>query len=445
MVARKPMAVVLTTMFYELWDNEPVKEIVDFIRQLDPEIPIILGGPKIYRYCQLNPELEHQNLYFQKLGADIYIIEEKGLETLALTVEALVNATAQSLAKVPNLAIKDPDGSFIRTRQIRETAHLADQEIDWKQFAGEMSCHTGYLQTTRGCSFHCSFCNYPKFCSAMEFKPLDFIKKEMRDLKSLGIELLFFTDDSFNVPLARFKTILRMMITEDFRFNWSGFIRASNLDREAIDLMAESGALSVFLGLESGDQQILNNMNKSAKVENYARSIDGLNAAGIKTFPSLIVGFPGETRESVLNTTTFMEAHPTTFYDVNLYFYDRMTDIATKESKYEIKGEQYSWQHKTMNWKDAISWKKYMIKSIRNSLYAPQLPFFIPMMMQEGYSVSSIRKMIGALNQAMQLSLKDPSAVQLDDVVQKISLIVVGELCANNRRNGAGKVTPIRA
>ncbi len=425
----RPTAVVITTMFYELWDNKPVREIIDFIRQLDPEVPIVLGGPKIYRYCKLNPDEDQQNRYFQKLGADIYVIEEKGLETLSLVADVLKSGTLAPLLNVGNLAIKGPDGHFTQTKKCEEVTSLADHVIDWKQFSKEITCRTGYLQTSRGCRFRCRFCNYPKFFSSMESKPLEFKKKEMCDLRDLGIGLLFFTDDSFNIPLPHFKAILKMMIKEKFNFSWSSFIRASNLDQEAIELMAESGALSVFLGLESGDQKILDNMNKAAVLNNYAKSIDGLNLAGILSFASLIVGFPGESRNSVMNTVSFMENHPTTFYDVNFYYHDKLADVNAMAAEYGITGEQCGWKHKSMTWQEAIQWKEYMIDNIQSSIYAPKLCFYIPMMLQEGYSLGLIKHLLVYLNKMMQTSRMSVSYIEQKNIVEYLRKNIHDSIC----------------
>src|SRR5580692_8915848 len=76
-----------------------------------------------------------------------------------------------------------------------------------------------------------------------------------------------FVDDTFNVPLPRFKKLLRMMIDKAWGFEWISFFRCSNADEEAFDLMARSGCIGVFLGIESGDQTILEYMDKHAKVE----------------------------------------------------------------------------------------------------------------------------------------------------------------------------------
>ena len=99
---------------------------------------------------------------------------------------------------------------------------------------------------------------------------LETIEKELDSLKRLGyIKNLVFIDDTFNVPLPRFKDICRLMIEKDYQFNWFSYFRCSNSDEEAIELLAKSGCKGVFLGIESGSPTILKNMNKAATTEKY--------------------------------------------------------------------------------------------------------------------------------------------------------------------------------
>ena len=112
-----------------------------------------------------------------------------------------------------------------------------------------------------------------------------------------------FIDDTFNVPLPRFKDICRMMIKNDYQFNWFSYFRCSNSDEEAIDLMAQSGCKGVFLGIESGSPAILKNMTKAATPEKYVEGMKLLHQHNIMTFGSFIIGFPGETDETVNKKT----------------------------------------------------------------------------------------------------------------------------------------------
>jgi hypothetical protein len=159
-----------------------------------------------------------------------------------------------------------------------------------------------------------------------------------------------------------------MMNANDFNFRWVSFLRCSNVDEEALDLMKDSGCIGVLLGIESGDQRILQLMNKSAKVERYRWGISELNKRGIASFASLICGFPGETEESVNNTIAFIEESKPTFFNVQLYYHDTRAPIQKKAETFGIHGAGYSWSHNTMDWKGAAALAEYMFRSIENSI-----------------------------------------------------------------------------
>jgi p-methyltransferase len=197
---------------------------------------------------------------------------------------------------------------------------------------------------------------------------LSSVRYELEALRATGTRFLVFVDDTFNVPLPRFKNLLRVMVDNGYEFRWISFLRCSNLDEAALDLMQASGCLGVFLGIESGDQRILDLMHKAAKLERYRWGIEQLHRRGIATFASLICGFPGETAESVMNTIAFVEETGPTFFNVQLYYHDRCTPIQRRAAELGIRGGGYSWSHDTMTWREAARGATPMFEAIRSSL-----------------------------------------------------------------------------
>ena len=96
------------------------------------------------------------------------------------------------------------------------------------------------------------------------------------------------------------------MIHEKFSFTWSSFARASALTPELAKLMKQSGCEFVDLGLESGSQKILDNMDKRLSRTQSFDAIRLLNDNGIISRGSFIIGYPGETRDTFLETVDFI-------------------------------------------------------------------------------------------------------------------------------------------
>src|SRR5205085_10332281 len=183
-----------------------------------------------------------------------------------------------------------------------EDNDMDENSVDWSRFEREFYTPGVQIRTARSCAFSCSFCKYPAMAGRLNLTSLPVVERELRMLNDAGVKHLVFIDDTFNVPLPRFKDLCRLMIDNKFDFEWYSFFRCSNSDDQAFDLMYKSRCKGVFLGIESGDPTVLVNMNKFAKVDRYKYGIRMLKERGITTFASIIVGFPGESEETVKNT-----------------------------------------------------------------------------------------------------------------------------------------------
>lgn len=383
-------SVAITTTYYV--DDEPIKQIVKFVRAIDPGVKIIVGGPRIFSICNSMPE-HMQDLTFRGIGADVYINSSEGEQTLAQVIAGVRDGSTNNLNEVPNLIYTDDGVHFRRTPKVIEKNDLDSNAVQWNLFDRDFYTPVTYMRTARSCPFACEFCNYPAYAGPHTLASIEVIEQEMWNLQAAGLKYLIFIDDTFNVPLPRFKKLLQMMIRNKFEFQWISFFRCSNADDEAFDLMAESGCLGVYLGIESGDENVLKGMRKFADVKRYRESIGKLKQRNILTLASLIVGFPGETESSVQNTIDFLNQTQTTFYNVQLYFHDVLAPIEQRREQYGISGSAYSWSHNTMDWKQAIELKEHMLKSIKGPILMPLYGFSIwtiPYLLQHGFSVSQV-------------------------------------------------------
>jgi radical SAM superfamily enzyme YgiQ (UPF0313 family) len=291
-----------------------------------------------------------------------------------------------------------------------ENNELDESTIDWSLFDSHEITPVAYLRTARSCPFACTFCNYPVMAGEHVVSKVENVEKQLKYLSSIGTTDIVFIDDTLNVPLTRFKNMLRMVIKNGLKFRWISFFRCSNADEEAIDLMKESGCVGVLLGIESGDQQILKYMNKAATLERYRWGIENLHRRGIATFASLICGFPGETQESVINTLNFIEEMAPTFFNVQLYYHDLRSPIHKKANEFQIQGAGYSWRHRSMDWREAIQKAKYLYKNIHASRYLPLHGFSlwgVSYLLSRGISLEQIKKFSDIIRPMLLGSLDD--------------------------------------
>jgi p-methyltransferase len=384
-----PRSVAITTTLYV--EHTPIRQVVEFVRQHNPETKIIVGGPHIYNLCSTQAS-ESLEFILQAIGADIYIYDSQGELTLSQVVEQLRGNG--DLSRVPNLYYTEDGARFEKTDRQVEKNDMNAEAVDWKLFDPRDITPTVQTRTARSCAFSCSFCRYPVTAGKLTLTELGHIEDELRYFKSIGVQNLVFIDDTFNVPLPRFKDICRLMIRNKFDFNWYSFFRASNSDDEAIDLMVESGCKGVFLGIESGDPDILKNMSKHADPQKYRYALKRFNEVGIASFASIIVGFPGETQETYRNTWRFLEEARPTFYRAEVYYHYNNVPIAQRNEEFGFKGAGYSWKHNTMDWVRAGELVRHMYTNLRGPLVMPGYLFdfwALPYLTGKGFTIEQIK------------------------------------------------------
>ena len=219
-----------------------------------------------------------------------------------------------------------------------------------------------YYESVRGCPYRCSFCNYPNLFAERKFRFFS-AQRMAADwefyYQRLGIEYITCLDSLFTTPKRRLQEFCELLIEKNLPVKWICYARADDLtDEQLVKLLKQAGAIQVQIGLESGDPEILNNMNKQCSIANNARAIANCRKHGITTVVSLIVGFPGETRESLENTYEFLRSNPPDFYYLAA-FSVRAGNIPVLEpenrSRFSLDVADNShtmapyWRHKTMD------------------------------------------------------------------------------------------------
>lgn len=415
LLAQGPDTVAITTTFYV--DYQPIVEIVRAVRQLCPQTKIIVGGPHIFNSV-LDYDSETFEFVLQEIGADIYIVDSQGEGTLAQVLDCLSKGDIADLRLVPNLFFTTDGMAFQQTPRLPENNNLDESEIDWKNFDPSGIAPVSYLRTARSCPFSCSFCNYPTMAGKHVVSHIEGVERQLKYLASIGTTDIVFVDDTFNVPLPRFKSLLRMMIANRFGFRWISFFRCSNADEEAFDLMKQSGCVAVFLGIESGDEQILKYMNKAATLDRYKWGMKHLHERGIATFASIICGFPGETKQSVSNSLQFLEEMRPTFFNVQLYYHDLRSPIQARAAEFQISGAGYNWRHQSMEWREAAELVKYFYANVHNSgpltLYGFSL-WALPYLFSKGITLKQIKDLSYAARPLLLNSLDDIPATALQE------------------------------
>ncbi len=165
------------------------------------------------------------------------------------------------------------------------------------------------VQTRRGCAMDCSYCSTASIEGRILRKhsvgrAVDLI----RQYTNAGIKDFFFVDNTFNFPLSYAKALCDRIITEGLNIRWRCILYPWKIDDELVEKMAQAGCKEVSLGFESGSESILKRMNKRYTPADVRRISKMLGKQQIHRMGFLLLGGPGETKDSVEKSLYFAES-----------------------------------------------------------------------------------------------------------------------------------------
>ena len=401
------LTTVITTTIYNF--DTPIIEAVNFVREHNPKTKIIVGGPYIAKRSETMEAADLQAM-FTYIGSDFYVRSREGEQALVKILHALKNGG--NFAAIPNIAFKN-GSNFVLTPSQPELNPLYENLIEYNFFPKEQIGNYVNVRITKGCPFACAFCSFPLRTEKYDISRLDYIEHELDAIREVGtVTGMCFVDDTVNVPLPTFKEMLRMMIRKNYGFKWHCFFRADFCDEEVVDLMAQSNCVGVFLGVESANDQILANMNKTPRKEHYLRSIPLFKKAGIQVFASVFFGFPGETYDTAQETIDFLHETEPDFYRPLIWYCDPVTPIWAERDKYGVKGYHFSWSHNTMDVATAVHLVERCFMSIDTPVWVPDPGFnYVSLYMLEnrGMTFDQIKTFLRCFSAVIREKIAQPN------------------------------------
>jgi radical SAM superfamily enzyme YgiQ (UPF0313 family) len=127
-------------------------------------------------------------------------------------------------------------------------------------------------------------------------------------LKEKGIEQFYFVDNTFNLPVTYAKTLCRELVRAVLKIKWRCIVYPYKIDESLAEAMAEAGCVDASIGFESGCERILRSMNKRFLLKDIRQTFALLGRYGIRRMGFLLVGGPGETRESIKESLAFADS-----------------------------------------------------------------------------------------------------------------------------------------
>ena len=173
--------------------------------------------------------------------------------------------------------------------------------------------------SSRGCKYNCCFCgSHVVFGRQVRFRSVENIVAEIRQvISTMGYRGFNWHDDTFCIDRSRVISLCR----EFAKLNivWRCLSRVDTIDSEVLALMRDSGCKELILGVESGNQEVLNRLRKGTTVKQNLKAMKLTKASGIQLKVGIIVGSPGETWQSVEDTKKLLKACPPDFWNVSVF------------------------------------------------------------------------------------------------------------------------------
>jgi magnesium-protoporphyrin IX monomethyl ester (oxidative) cyclase len=306
---RNPTIVGISGPFTSQIDN--TLKISELAKKINPNILTIVGGPHV--------STVPKEFLEEAKTVDVVVIGE-GEYTLPEVVEHFKDK--KSLSDILGIAYRRNGEVIVNGKRpflddLDELPYPAYHLVDMEHYLNNKKI--GYrsfqnraisMVTSRGCPFNCCFCAVhlhmgKKFRAHSAQYVLNHIQHVVDKYR---VKNIFFEDDNLTFDLNRFEAICDGLIERRIKIGWEtpNGVRADCLNLSLLKKMKQSGVVSIFVGVESGDQAILDNVVcKSLDLDRVVEFAKNAQLLGLKTGAFYIIGFPGEKKENMQCTVGF--------------------------------------------------------------------------------------------------------------------------------------------
>jgi len=162
------------------------------------------------------------------------------------------------------------------------------------------------VQSRRGCPNDCSYCSTAAIQGrAIRTRSPRLVAATIGRLAAAGYRRFWFVDNSFNIPEPYAFELCDRLAALDPPVAWRCILYPQGIGERLVGALAAAGCVEVSLGFESGCAEVLQEMNKRFLPDEVRSAVDHLKAHGIRVMGFLLLGGPGETRESVEQSLDF--------------------------------------------------------------------------------------------------------------------------------------------
>lgn len=330
----------LLAIYTNLMTKLNVIRIIDWVKQEEKLkfTRIVLGGPEVRNHAK----------EFLLRGADVIVIGE-GEETMLNVVrffdfkgDLLLK---KSISKVDGIAWKNEKGEvfFNKERELmksldvlpfpnRKKINLQQYFDAWKKAHGSSTIS---FSTMRGCPYTCKWCSRAVYGGTYRRRSAKLVVEEIRQMQLQYVfDHVWFVDDVFTINHKWLREFADEIEKQGVKVSYEIISRSDRLNEEVIELLVKSGCFRVWIGAESGSQNVIDKMDRRVDVNNVRAMIQLARKKGLQAGTFIMLGYPGETQKDIKETVRHLSESAPDHYTITLAYPIKGTPLyeETKES-----------------------------------------------------------------------------------------------------------------
>ena len=294
-------------------DYRIIDKFAFLLKKRFPDMKIVMGGP--------HPTLDPEGvLSFPHID---FVIRGEGEYSFLEFCRTLLNGDQSNLGNILGLSYKE-NGKVIHNPDQPRIEHLDEIPFPARHLIPLMKYRNygrvykrkpvGVMITSRGCPLQCIFCAHEIFGRKYRFMSAPRIVEEIKLLREkYGVKEILFREDNFTAHRRRVFEFCDILIREKMDVTWMCLSDANSVTEEMAVRMKEAGCWHIGIGVESGNQEIINVLKKNIQLERVEKVFNFLHKVGIKTLAFFMIGNYADTKETIEDTIRFANRLNTDF------------------------------------------------------------------------------------------------------------------------------------
>ena len=292
--------------------RDEMNKLARVLKILYPNKTLIAGGPHVKHY-------KDEVVANKDFDFVVPYDGERPLTSIAKG-EATTRVLEDVMSKEDIKAAPRPDRTSLEAMKVIRGYHYTLRD------KSGLERQATTMMTSRGCPMACTFCEDAK--TVAKWSSLDNLKAEMDDVRALGYGGVYLFDDLFAIAMPTVKPITQELSKRDLIYRCNGQANFfTKWGEDFAKLLADTGCVEIAFGHESGSQKILDNVDKRTSVAQNYQSVEWAKKHGIRVKSFLMLGLPGEDRQSIQDTETFIKRANPDDFQLAVYYPYKGTQI----------------------------------------------------------------------------------------------------------------------